>query len=199
MRQEISSLWTPFAKFVLSPALGVGVTMQVGMVLFDKVAFESEAEWIVWKVFFLLNWSVLMWLLYTRGMRLTKVAVSDDGLIVSNFFREIMVPFRDIETVKGSIFLSPDFIWVSFRRPTELGERIVFMPKRLQWPFSAKHMLVKRLEDLASGGTTQRSADYPGEDPVELSAVDDPIATEERYQDYHRTRGSLKPPLPKKE
>ena len=79
-----------------------------------------------------------------------RVELSGDTLLVSNYRRSVRVPLAQIERVSGSILMSPELVWVHFRRPTELGDRIVFMG-RWRWPAGfSRHPVVAELTRLAA-------------------------------------------------
>ena len=86
--------------------------------------------------------------IYWSCVRLKRVSLRGSTLIVSNYRREVAVPFRDVEGVSGSILLSPEVIWLRCRRPTSFGRTIMFMPRiRLTLGFS-HHPFVDQLRAL---------------------------------------------------
>lgn len=85
---------------------------------------------------------------YWYYMRLKKVAVDADGLVVSNFAREIRVPWRDIVQVSGSRWVSTRQITVTLDRDLGFGTSINFMPKtRILWP-GQEHPAAEELRNL---------------------------------------------------
>ncbi len=81
-------------------------------------------------------WQALpvVWLLGSLGCywfagRLKKVTIEQDGLIISNYFREICVPWRSITLVSGSRWINTSRVTVTFDRDTGFGTSIIFMPK----------------------------------------------------------------------
>jgi hypothetical protein len=86
---------------------------------------------------------------YWWGIRLKRVDVDDQWLYVSNYLREIQVALRDIEEVSENRWVNIRPITVSFRRDTEFGPRIVFMPRVRWWGFWQAHPAVRELEDAA--------------------------------------------------
>jgi hypothetical protein len=79
--------------------------------------------------------------------RLKRVELTESSVIVSNYRRSVEVPFYDIESVSGSLLLNPELVWIRFKRPTEFGEKIVFMGcMRIFGGFSV-HPIVWRLQD----------------------------------------------------
>lgn len=80
-----------------------------------------------------------------------KVTIHNGSLIISNYRDKIVVPLRDVESVAGSRFLTPDRVWINLRKPTQFDTRIMFVPKR-RWfrffRFFSVHPIVEELERL---------------------------------------------------
>ena len=71
-----------------------------------------------------------------------------DGLVVSNFRREIRVPWRDIVEVSGSRWVSTRQVTITLDRDLGFGTSIIFMPKtRILWP-GQEHPAAQELRDL---------------------------------------------------
>lgn len=86
---------------------------------------------------------------YWHSMRLKRVRQRGDVLLISNFRREIEVPLRDVERVSGSVLVTPELIFLRFRRPTAFGDRIVFMAPWRPVQGLNRHPLVRELRQLA--------------------------------------------------
>jgi Bacterial PH domain len=72
---------------------------------------------------------------YWYYIRLKKVAIDTDGLVVSNYLREVRVPWRQIVDVSGSRWVNTRQVTITFNRDIGFGTSIIFMPKvRLLWP-----------------------------------------------------------------
>ncbi len=80
-------------------------------------------------LFFLCFFLIITAFIYWSCCRLKRVERVGDILRISNYFREIEVPLTEVESVSGNIFMRPELIWLTFRRPTIFGSKIVFMPK----------------------------------------------------------------------
>jgi len=70
---------------------------------------------------------------------LKRVRMSDEGLLISDYRREILVPFSAIESVSPHSKVEPfQPVEIRFRAPTEFGDRIQFVPRGrygfLPWP-----------------------------------------------------------------
>lgn len=61
-------------------------------------------------------------------MRLKKVRLSSNDLLISNYRREITVPLANVNKVTLSKFTKGQPITIHFKRPTDFGSRVTFMP-----------------------------------------------------------------------
>ena len=148
MNRQLSSQWTFFYKVVF-PTIWIG-----GFGLGTVIMFISPDGWKVNPDVREIRWIFLLALIvgavfiYWSCMRMKKVWLAQNSFIISNYLKEISVPLQQVERVSGSILMTPELVWVHFRRPTVFGERIVFMPKmRLLSGFS-KHPIVEELHRL---------------------------------------------------
>jgi len=86
--------------------------------------------------------------IYWYYIRLKKVAIDSDGLLISNYVREVRVPWRDIIEVTGSRWVKTRQVTVTFDRDIGFGTFIVFMPRfRFLWP-GQEHPIAQELRDL---------------------------------------------------
>ena len=93
--------------------------------------------------------------LYWCGIRLKKVTLDGDVLLISNFRKEIAISLIDLERVSDSILMNPELVWLRFRRPTEFGTKIVFMPTWRSFSgWFTPHAIVKALENLIEQAST---------------------------------------------
>ena len=136
MPRVISSAKTFLVKFILPCVI-------VGMMAFGATMGGRG----IWPFFFPLIVMVAV-SIYWYYCRLKKVTVEEDGLVISNFVREIRVPWRDIVEVTGSRWVSTRQITVRFDRDFGFGTSIIFMPKtRILWP-GQEHPAAQELRDL---------------------------------------------------
>ncbi len=136
MPRVISSAQTFIVKFILPFVI-------VGMMTFGP-AIGGRG---IWPFFFPLIVMVAV-SIYWYYVRLKKVIVEEDGLVVSNFVREIRVPWRDIVEVTGSRWVSTRQITITLDRDLGFGTSIIFMPKtRILWP-GQEHPAAGELRDL---------------------------------------------------
>ena len=138
IRGEISSKATIFFK--LSPLI---------LVFFTILPVASSGTWQA-------TWTDIVSLiapaifLYWFARRAKKVSVDDGKLIISSYRETITVPAQDIESISGSLFGSLEWVWITFRRPTQFGTRIMFFPQNRWFPFFSEHPIVEGLERLAT-------------------------------------------------
>jgi hypothetical protein len=60
---------------------------------------------------------------------LKRVRLTQDTLLISNYWREIRVPLRDVHDVTESRWINIHPVTLHLRHPTAFGSRVVFMPK----------------------------------------------------------------------
>lgn len=91
---------------------------------------------------------LLAFSIYWFYVRLKKVAIDSDGLVISNYVREVRVPWRDIINVTGNRWKKTRQVTVTFDRDIGFGTSIVFMPKfRFLWP-GQEHPIAQELREL---------------------------------------------------
>jgi hypothetical protein len=148
MNRQLSSRMTFFYKVVF-PTIWIGGFASGSALMFlspDAWNLNPHLRKVRW--IFLLALIVGAGLIYWSCIRMKKVWLGQNSLIISNYLREITVPLQQVERVSGSILMSPELVWVHFRRATAFGNRIIFMPKlRLLSGFS-QHPVVDDLRQL---------------------------------------------------
>jgi hypothetical protein len=132
----ISSAQTFVTKFILpfaaAAALGVGI-----------VSARSRFLPIFLPAAVLVFGSI-----YWYYVRLKKVAIDQDGLVISNYVREVRVPWRGVIKVTGSRWEKTHQVTVTCDRDIGFGSSIVFMPKfRFLWP-GQEHPAAQELREL---------------------------------------------------
>ena len=144
--EDLSSSLTFFNKFVFPTVWIGGFALGTFLMFFAPDGVKGdvrEGRWIffgatiVGATFF-----------YWASMRLKRVSLVDDELVISNYRRTIRVHLRDVERVSSSVLMHPELMWLHLRRPTEFGTRIVFMPKQRFFGGYTRHPLAKRLNAL---------------------------------------------------
>lgn len=156
MERELSSKWTFFYKFVL-PTLWIGMFTLGTLTMFfapDVWNGHNDARWLRW-LFLGLTLSGALFL-YWACMRLKKVWLGRTSFTISNYVDEVEVPVRDVERVSGSILMSPELVWLRFRRPTRFGDKVVFMPKLRLLSGWNRHPVVEELRGLITRERMER-------------------------------------------
>ena len=145
--RTLSSRQTLLMKFVVPPvwilAFGAAVLM-----LWSERAGRSpvpiESKWMV-----LLVWVVGGLLIWRTCARLKRVQLDGATLLISDYRTTIRVPAGDIEEVTENRWISMHPVTLHFRRPTEFGNEVVFMPKVRPFGFVSSHPVVAELRALA--------------------------------------------------
>ena len=148
MRRTLSSAQTFLMKFVL-PTVWLGMFALITGLLFTTGEFSGrdglptppEMKWL-----FLGATVVGGLFLYWFCMRLKRVAMDEKWLYISNYLREIRVSLRDIEEVSENRWVNIRPITLEFRRETDFGATVTFMPKTQWWGFWRAHPVVGELE-----------------------------------------------------
>jgi hypothetical protein len=108
------------------------------------VVRPPDFPWAMFPIMWVLGSAFIYWLCGP----LKKVSRDSEGLVISNFFREVRVPWRDVSEVSGSRMINPPHIKLTFSRDAGFGGSIIFMPKvRFLWPFQ-EHPAAQELRDL---------------------------------------------------
>ena len=86
--------------------------------------------------------------IYWFYVRLKRVAIDSDGLVISNYVREVRVPWRNVIKVIGNRWKKTHQVTIAFDRDTGFGTSILFMPKfRFLWP-GQEHPIAQELREL---------------------------------------------------
>jgi hypothetical protein len=76
---------------------------------------------------------------------LKRVRLTQDALLVSNYWRELHIPLRDVYEVTEKRWLNVCLVAVHVRHPIAFGRRVVFLPKMRWCDFSRPHPIVAEL------------------------------------------------------
>ena len=130
-KSDLSSAWTFSAKFIF-PVLWIS-GFGLGAALLWLDAFHGRNNELpppVMKFEFLLMWlagsSFILWA--CTGLK--RVCVDERQLVVSNYLREICIPFTAVRDVSQNRWLNIRPITIYFKDVTAFGDRVTFMPKR---------------------------------------------------------------------
>ena len=147
--RTLSSRQTALLKFVV-PALWTLALGGVVLMLWSERAgpppVPNESKWLV-----LLVWVVGGLLIWRLCARLKRVQLDGGTLLISDYRTTIRVPAGDIEEVTENRWISMHPVTLHFRRPTEFGDEVVFMPKVRPFGFVSSHPVVAELRALAQG------------------------------------------------
>ena len=148
---DLSSAWTFFAKFVFPAVWITGFGLATGLVWFGGLHDGNNALpppglrfvflgiWIVGSTF-------ILW----ANAGLKRVRMDGRELFVSNYFREIRIPFSAVIDVRQNRWLNSRPITIYFRDATEFGDRASFIPKwRIRLQFWRIDPVVGELKRLA--------------------------------------------------
>ena len=143
-RERLSSLMTPFQKFVFPaiwPVLMVFFWYQVSR----TGGLDLGSPLLLFGIFGVAGTAFIFW----YAARLCKVEREGPDLILSNYHQEIRVPLAEVAEVKCARWSKAKEITLLFRRQTELGSRVTFVPKT-EWFLMGwgEHPLAEELRSL---------------------------------------------------
>jgi hypothetical protein len=142
--RSLSSSLTFFYKWVFTPVWIGGFIIGTGAATLSPAPGAKQVA-----IGFLIATILGGFVIWLICGRLKRVELDGDELVVSNYLQTVRVPLRHIESVGGSILISPQLVSVRLRVVSDLGDRIIFMPPiRLTGGFS-RHPMVEELRALA--------------------------------------------------
>jgi hypothetical protein len=127
----LSSAWTFWAKFVL-PSLWISgfglatVLLWSGGLIDGGNGMPPLQTKFVFLAVWLLGTTFILW----ANAGLKRVGMDDRQLHVSNYVREILIPFGAITDVRQNRWLNSRPITIHFRDVTQFGDKLTFMPKQ---------------------------------------------------------------------
>lgn len=128
---DLSSAWTFFYKFVFPalwiPGFGSGtVALWLDALHGRNNALPSSAMKFVFLGVWIVGSAFILW----NCAGLKRVRADEQQLFVSNYLREICIPFGAVRDVKQNRWLNIRPITIYLGDVTEFGDRATFMPKR---------------------------------------------------------------------
>lgn len=78
---------------------------------------------------FLGVWIVGSFFIYWACARLKRVRIKDSAIYVSNYLKEIRIPFDAVADVTENRWINIHPVTIHLRSASEFGDRIIFMPK----------------------------------------------------------------------
>ena len=140
--KTISSSATFFVKRVF-PIVWITVWGAITVTTFLIAPLDPSTNNLQWGALTaaLITSSAIIWLSLTAKV----VQMNGSHLYVSNYRREIQIPFSDVERVTETFFFGPKLITVILKSPTEFGTRIRFLPEDILFDAFRSHPIVKEL------------------------------------------------------
>lgn len=148
-RRLLSSRLTPFYKFV-SPLLFVVWLVWFGAFLVTGrglgIGEVPTAFLFMVAIIMAINFAWMGWL----ALKSHKVEADAENFYVSNFGKEIVIPRADLYEATEMRWFQPYWITLRLRRPSEFGDRIMFIPP---WRFGSFWTANPMVEELNSSRT----------------------------------------------
>lgn len=87
--------------------------------------------------------------MYWLSAGLKVVDADDKALYITNYLKEISVPFSNVRDVR-ELRLRGHPVTIHFKEKTEFGGKITFLPKMRFFDFARSHPVVAELKQLAN-------------------------------------------------
>jgi hypothetical protein len=131
MQRTVSIRHTALLKFVLTPIWIIIVVYAAWQLLSNPEAVlvdreSGSAMAARWLLLALLAVSLVVLVAFVVPLK--RVQLEAEGLRVSNYIREITVPFGDIARVRQNWLPTFRVVTLNLRTDTPLGRRVIFMP-----------------------------------------------------------------------
>jgi hypothetical protein len=129
-KSDLSSAWTFSAKFVF-PVLWISGFGLITVALWSDAypGRNNELPPPALKFVFLGVWIAGSAFILWACAGLKRVRVDERQLLVSNYLREICIPFSAVRDVSQNRWLNIRPITIYFRDATEFGDQATFVPK----------------------------------------------------------------------
>lgn len=133
MERPLSVRHTGILKFVLPPLWVVGSVYALwSMWARPEQAFDGEAPTSAVTSLLTAVLVASLIIVFAFVVPLKRVHLTADGLRVSNYQREVIIPFRDIAGVRQSWLPTFRLVTIELRTDTPLGRSFIFMPAGAQ-------------------------------------------------------------------
>lgn len=146
--RRISSLLTFPHKFLLPALFAVGFLDVLIWGARPNITHPDFAPLVVGYLMPILFEVISVW----HGWRLKRVLIdqANQRLYVSNYRREISIPFSEIANVTEFFFSDPKRITIHLHNESEFGKKIVFLATyRFGGWLSGRHPIVNELQQMA--------------------------------------------------
>jgi hypothetical protein len=147
--RTLSSAETVWMKFLFPiiwiSGFGMG-TLGLFLGIFHGRDDSAPPEWMKWQflAFWIAGSAFILW----GCARLKRVRLDESGLLVSNYLKEVRIPFDDIRDVTENRWINIHPVTIYFRHSTPFGDRIVFMPRVRLFSWTS-HPVVSEIRSLA--------------------------------------------------
>ncbi len=124
MKRELSSKLTFVVKIIM-PGLWIffwGVTILVMLIGVDGRTQPPPFNFFIAEI-------VITAIFYFTIMKYKKVSVDEHFLYVSNYSKEIKIPFSDVKDVTEIRLLRGNPVTIHLKQRSEFGSKITFIPK----------------------------------------------------------------------
>jgi hypothetical protein len=142
-KRRISSRLTILCKFI-APILWVSI-MSIGSVLALFRVAEEPGSLIIIFVGIISSFFIIRF-----ALRLKLVSIDDAFLYVSDYRKEIQIPFSQIESVAENFLTKPKLILLKLISPSEFGGKIVFIPPLQLFGAWRSHPMVSELKHIST-------------------------------------------------
>ncbi len=145
-KKRLSSHLTFFNKFIV-PFLTL-IFAVIAIRFYSPAEIQRVPPLLMLMLFLAFAGSLVMsvWMSY----KIKRVYVHGDHLLISDYKKEIAVPLSNIYDVTEMRWMQPYWITISFRRPTEFGDSILFIPPFRLLSFWVANPLVEEIRSIAA-------------------------------------------------
>ena len=139
-RINLSSSFTFFHKVVF-PIVWIGCFGIGTIALWADINAPIHTKWI-----FLIVLVVGSLFICWSSVQLKRVWVDGKKIYISNYLKKITLPLNTIKSVSENRWINIHPVTIYFRRPTEFGSKIMFMPKFRMFLFWGSHPVVNEIK-----------------------------------------------------
>jgi hypothetical protein len=148
MKRQISSKITFISKIGVPSFVLFGWATAIFALLFDSSKDGQLPIPLPVKILFPAIFFVIFAVLFWLSMRLKAVSIDDNFLYISNYLKEVSVPFSNVRDIT-ELRLRGHPVTIHFKEKTEFGSKITFLPKMRFFNFASSHPVVSELKELA--------------------------------------------------
>lgn len=131
MKRTLSSFTTLYAKLaILWTCAALGVPALLGLVRPMRILENGvdRPTSLLEDLSFFVMWASVSFVFGAKALRLRRVRLDHGGLLISDYRRQIFVPFEDIGEVEHIVMRRAEEVVLNFRRETALGWSATFVP-----------------------------------------------------------------------